>query len=67
MTYEEEQELRFQVRECYRMLREIIAYINMKEAQSETENANDFMRNIFISHYSVKCYVRFLENLPYDR
>ena len=47
MTYEEEQELRFQVRECYRMLREIIAYINMKESQSETENANDFIRNIF--------------------
>lgn len=46
MTYDEEQELRYQVRECYRMLREIIAYINLKEAQSDTENANDFIRNI---------------------
>ena len=46
MTYDEEQELRYQVRECYRMLREIIAYINLKEAQSDTENANDVIRNI---------------------
>ena len=46
MTYEEEQELLNLIRDNNRMLREIIAYINLKDSLADSENNNDFLRNI---------------------
>lgn len=46
MTYDEEQELLRLVYDNNRMLREIIAYTNLKESQADNENNNDFFRNI---------------------
>lgn len=46
MTFEEEQELLNLTRDNNRMLKEIIAYINLKESQANKENDDDFFRNV---------------------
>ena len=58
MSYEEEQELLTLTRDNNRMLREIIAYINLKDSQADSENLNDFLRNILANIISTNIDLR---------
>lgn len=40
------------------MLREIIAYINLKDSQADSENLNDFLRNILANIISTNMDLR---------
>jgi len=58
MSYEEEQELLTLTRDNNRMLREIISYINLKDSQANSENLNDFLRNILANMISTNMDLR---------
>ena len=58
MSYEEEQELLTLTRDNNRMLREIISYINLKDSQADSENLNDFLRNILANMISTNMDLR---------
>lgn len=58
MSYEEEQELLTLTRDNNRMLREIISYINLKDSQADSENLNDFLRNILANIISTNMDLR---------
>lgn len=58
MSYEEEQELLTLIRDNNRMLREIISYINLKDSQADSENLNDFLRNILANIISTNMDLR---------
>lgn len=58
MSYEEEQELLTLTRDNNRMLREIISYINLKDSQADSENLNDFLRNILANVISTNMDLR---------
>lgn len=58
MSYEEEQELLTLTRDSNRMLREIISYINLKDSQADSENLNDFLRNILANIISTNMDLR---------
>ena len=40
------------------MLREIISYINLKDSQADSENLNDFLRNILANIISTNIDLR---------
>lgn len=46
MTYREEQWLLQTVKENNKMLKQIIAYINYINSKADSENSNDFGRNV---------------------
>jgi hypothetical protein len=58
MSHEEEQELLTLTRDNNRMLREIISYINLKDSQADSENLNDFLRNILANIISTNIDLR---------
>ena len=58
MSYEEEQELLTLIKDNNRMLREIISYINLKDSQADSENLNDFLRNILANIISTNMDLR---------
>lgn len=58
MSYEEEQELLTLIKDNNRMLREIISYINLKDYQADSENLNDFLRNILANIISTNMDLR---------
>ena len=58
MSHEEEQELLTLTRDNNRMLREIINYINLKDSQADSENLNDFLRNILANIISTNMDLR---------
>lgn len=58
MSYEEEQELLTLIKDNNRMLREIISYINLKDYQANSENLNDFLRNILANIISTNMDLR---------
>lgn len=58
MSHEEEQELLTLTRDNNRMLREIISYINLKDSQADSENLNDFLRNILANIISTNMDLR---------
>ena len=62
MSYDEEQEMLYLLRDNNRMLKEIIAYINLKESQSDNENINDFFRNIVANMISSNFELNSFEN-----
>ena len=45
-NFADEDELLFYLKDNNRMLKEIIAYINLIETKANDENNNDFIRNI---------------------
>ena len=58
MSHEEKQELLILTRDNNRMLREIISYINLKDSQADSENLNDFLRNILANIISTNIDLR---------
>ena len=58
MSHEEEQELLTLIKDNNRMLREIISYINLKDYQADSENLNDFLRNILANIISTNMDLR---------
>ena len=58
MTYREEQWLLQTVKENNKMLKQIIAYINYINSKADSENVDDFGRNILANMVSTQFELR---------